>query len=116
MPEETQQESFEQFRKSFSYGSRNDLTFKFLANLSDEDAARFVQDLFSKLGDSFDDGQFRRIYEHVCQGQVQGYSAKTEWNYTEGPFQPLQKPLSRSRIVLPTSSGHFVEGDDPEPL
>ena len=28
--------TFEDFKRSFSYGSRNDLNFKFLAGLSDE--------------------------------------------------------------------------------
>lgn len=116
MAEEVLLESFEQFKKSFSYGSRNDLSFKFLANLSDEEGARFIQELFRKLGDSYDDGNFGRIREHIVQGQVQGYSSKVEWTYPEGPFQPLRKPLSQARLVLLTSSGHFVEGDDPEPL
>jgi D-proline reductase (dithiol) PrdB len=116
MPEAIPQETFEQFKKTFSYGSRNDLSFKFLANLSDEEATRFIQDLFRKLGESYDDGNFGRIWEHIVQGQAQGYSSKVEWTYNEGPFQPLRKPLSQSRLVLLTSSGHFVEGNDPEPL
>ena len=109
-------ETFEQFRKSFSYGSRNDLNFKFLANLPDEDAARFIQELFRKLRDSYDDGQVERIWDHIIQGQTSAYASKVEWAYAEGPFQAMGKPLSRSRLVLITSSGHFVEGDDPTPL
>lgn len=35
-------ESFLQFKNSFSYGSRSDLSFKFLKNLSEADAARFI--------------------------------------------------------------------------
>jgi hypothetical protein len=116
MPEEVSQETFEQFKKSFSYGSRTDLTFKFLANLSNEDAAAFIQDLFCKLGDSYDTGQVSRIWEHIVQGQTRGYATKAEWTYAEGPFQPLKKPLSRSRLALITSSGHFLQGNDPEPL
>ena len=42
-------ESFEDFKKSFSYGSRTDLNFKFLAKLSDDQAAKFFQDLLWKL-------------------------------------------------------------------
>ena len=116
MPEDLKPESFEQFRKSFSYGSRNDLTFKFLANLSNEEAAEFIQGLFLKLGNSYDGGNVERIWEHIIQGQAQGYSSRVEWTYPEGPFQPLGKPLARCRLALLTSSGHFVEGDDPEPL
>lgn len=38
-------ETFEELKKSFSYGSRNDLNFKFPAGLGDEQAARFLQQL-----------------------------------------------------------------------
>ncbi len=116
MSEDVPKETFEQFRKSFSYGSRNDLNFKFLANLADEDAARFLQELFRKLRESYDDGQMARIWDHIVQGQASAYASKVEWVYAEGPFQKMGKPLSRSRLVLLTSSGHFVEGDDPMPL
>jgi len=116
MPDESQGESFEAFKRSFAYGSRTDLNFKFLSNLSDEDAAQFFQDLLWKLGDSFDDGELDRLVEHVYEWQVRAYSGESEWAYAEGPFAPLQKPLSESRLALLTSSGHFVEGDDPEPF
>lgn len=35
-------ESFEEFKDSFSYGSRNDLTFKFLKRLPPDDAAELA--------------------------------------------------------------------------
>ncbi len=109
-------ESFQDFKNSFSYGSRTDLSFKFVANLSNEDAARFFQDLLWKLGESFDDGNFDRVVEHAYEWQVRGYSAEGKWAYAEGPFAPLGKPLSESRLALLTGSGHFLEGHDPEPL
>ncbi len=37
-------DDFQEFKKSFFYGSRTDF-FKFLASLADEDAAQFFQDL-----------------------------------------------------------------------
>jgi len=40
----------------------------------------------------------------------------SRWTYDSGPFASLRKPLSESRLLLLTSSGHFVEGDDPEPF
>lgn len=109
-------ESFESFKNSFSYGSRTDLNFKFLKALSDEDAAQFLQDLLWKLGDSFDDNGFERIVEHVYDYQIQAYSGEGDWRYDEGPFTGLKKPLAESRLALITSTGHFVEGDDPEPF
>ena len=110
-------ESFEDFKNSFSYGSRTDLNFKFLAKLSNDQAADFIQDLFWKLGDSFDDGQYSRIAEHVFKWQSEAYTkAKKNFTYAEGPFAALAKPVSQSRLALITSSGHFVAGDDPEPF
>jgi D-proline reductase (dithiol) PrdB len=117
MPDNTKQETFKEFKNSFAYGSRNDLGFKFLASLSDQDAGKFLQDLLWKLGDAFDDGQFDRIVEHVYEWQLQAYAGESnKWAYDKGPFTPLQKPLSESRLALMSSSGHFVEGDDPEPF
>ena len=110
-------ESFEDFKKSFSYGSRTDLNFKFLAKLSDDQAAKFFQDLLWKIGDAFDDGNFTDIAEHVCEWQKRAYfSADKKFTYDDGPFTPFQKRVSDSRLVLITSTGHFVEGKDPEPL
>jgi len=112
-----EKESFEAFKKSFFYGSRTDMNFKFLANLSDEEAGEFFQDLLWKLGDAADDGNFERITDHVHDWQIRGYADEKEhFAYTEGPFTPLKKPVSESRLALLASSGHFVEGDDPEPF
>ena len=112
----SQCESFDAFRKSFAYGSRTDLNFKFLSGLSEDDAAQFFQGLLWKLGGSFDNGEFNRVLEHVQEWQVRAYSKGGRWTYDDGPFVPLRKPLSESRLALLTSSGHFVAGDDPEPF
>ena len=109
--------SFENFKNSFSYGSRTDLNFKFLAKLSDDMAAEFFQELLWRLGDSFDDGKFARVVEHVFEWQKKSYSlAKKSFTYKDGPFATLSKPVSQSRLALITSSGHFVAGHDPEPF
>lgn len=109
-------ESFEEFKNSFSYGSRSDLNFKYLKALSSQDAGRFFQDLLYKLGDAFDDGHFERIVNHVYEWQVSAYLAGGKWAYDTGPFTRPQKPISKSRLVLITSSEHFVDGDDPAPF
>ena len=49
-------ESFEEFKNSFSYGSRSDLSFKFLASLSDDVAAEFLQQLLLQVGEAYDTG------------------------------------------------------------
>ncbi len=115
-PSEKQGETFREFVNSFAYGSRTDLNFKFLKELAEEDAARFLQELLWKLGDTLDDGQADRLIEHVYAWQVRGYTAKTTWAYDRAPFTPLRKPVAHSRLVLVSSSGFYVEGHDPEPL
>lgn len=113
MPHE---ESFAEFKNSFAYGSRSDLNFKFLKNLSDADAARFFQDLLYRLSDTFDDGDLGRLLDHVFAWQARAYAGPSRWTYADGPFTSLRKPLAACRVTLFTSSGHFVEGDDPEPF
>ncbi len=108
--------SFEAFKKSFFYGSRSDMNFKFLAHLNDASVAEFIQGLFWMLGDAFNDGDFRRVVDHVFKWQQKGYENEARYTYETGPFFKPKKGVSRSKIVLITSSGHFVKGDDPEPL
>ena len=113
-------ESFEDFKNSFSYGSRNDLTFKFLKKLPAEDAAEFFRLLLDEIGHTFDDGDLERIHRLVYHWQVRGYAPDPEvtpaFVYDDGPFTRLPKPLAECRVGLLTSSGQFVEGDDPEPF
>lgn len=117
MHDEPAEGSFEAFKNSFSYGSRTDLNFKFLKALPDDEAATFLQELLWKLGDALADGAFDRVVEHVYRGQVRAYSdGEVKWTYEDGPFTPLTEPLSASRLVLISSSGHFVAGNDPHPL
>jgi hypothetical protein len=116
MPDDPLNESFQEFKDSFSYGSRSDLNFKFLKGLSHEEGALFFQELLWKLGDTLDDGNTDRLVAHIREGQISAYSGESNWSYEEGPFTPLDKPLSASRLALITSSGHFVAGTDPEPF
>ena len=115
-PSEAQGETFRDFVSSFWYGSRSDLNFKFLKDLSDQEAARFFQELLRKLGDTLDDGNVDRLVEHVYEWQACGYAGKTTWTYDHAPFTRLQKPVTQSRLALIASSGHFVDGHDPEPF
>ncbi|MDH3540291.1 MAG: glycine/betaine/sarcosine/D-proline family reductase selenoprotein B [Acidimicrobiia bacterium] len=113
-------ETFEQFRRSFSYGSRSDLNFKFLKGLSDDDAAEFFRQLLEELGDAFDHGDLDVLVQLAIDWQIRGYAppegVPRPWAYDDGPFVDPAKPLSESRVALFSSSGHFVAGDDPEPF
>jgi len=111
------EESFSDFKNSFSYGSRSDLNFKFLKGLSDEEAGQFFQALLWKLGDAFASNDYTQVIEHVKNGQLQVYNqGGGRYTYDDAPFAPLEKPVSESRLMLMTSTGHFVDGDDPKPL
>ena len=116
MTTEPAQESFDEFRKSFSYGSRTDLNFKFLSGLTTAEAATFFQELLWKLGDAGNDGNFDPVADHIYEWQLHAYAGTTEWTYATGPFTPLRKPVSRSCLALIASSGHFIAGDDPKPF
>lgn len=114
-------ESFEAFKNSFSYGSRTDLTFKFLKHLSGEDAAQLLQELLRRLSETCDDGRYEQLVDHVCEWQRRAYAESADsggspWTYAEGPFTPLRTPVAASWLVLLASSGHFVDGDDPQPF
>lgn len=109
-------ETFEEFKNSFSYGRRPDMNFKFLKSLSDEEAGDFFQGLLWKLGDASNHGDFEPVLTHIYEWQIKAYEGTTKWQYSSLPFTPLKKPLAESKIGLMTTSGHFVEGDDPEPF
>ncbi len=112
--------SFEEFKSSFSYGSRSDLSFKFLKHLSDSDAAEFFRQILNEVGDAYDTGDLDRLINVAYEAQVIGYAPDPDepyhYTYDDRPFSPLRKPLAESRLGLLTSSGHFVAGDDPEPF
>ena len=113
-------ETFEDFRRSFSYGSRSNLDFKFLKSLSDDEAAEFFRQLLDELGDAYDHGDVDRLIQLAIDWQIRGYAPREgvdrRWVYEDGPFAEPVKPLAESRVALFTSSGHFVTGDDPRPL
>ncbi|MFU8772350.1 MAG: glycine/sarcosine/betaine reductase selenoprotein B family protein [Anaerolineales bacterium] len=114
--DQTHKETFETFKNSFYYGTRTDLNFKFLKDLSDEEAANFIQEMLWKVVDSMNDGNYDRIAEHISHGQQKVYSQPGKFVYSDCPFTPVTKPLSELRLGLITSSGHFVEDNDPMPF
>jgi len=109
-------ETFEAFLKSFFYGKRSDLSFKFMSDLSSDEASKFIQGLFRDIVDSIDDKDFSRLKQRMLQGQIQGYKEQKNFEYGNGPFHALKNPLSSLTLSLLTSSGHFLKEDDPKPL
>jgi len=109
-------ESFEEFRKSFFYGSRSDMSFKFLDHLSDSQAAEFLRELFRDVITCIDTDDTERLKQTVLAGQTAAHSDPETFAYDEGSFTPFSKDPSLAKFTLLTSSGHFTVDDDPEPF
>ncbi len=114
-------ESLETFRTSFSYGTRNDLNFKFFKGLSDDEVASFLQTLLDELGSAYDTGNIQPLIDAAYAAQVAGYSPTPDapppkHEYSNGPFTPFDIPLTEARVGLLTTSGHFLKSDDPQPF
>ncbi|MGO1469366.1 MULTISPECIES: hypothetical protein [Bacillota] len=45
-------ETFNDFKNSFSYGKRNNLNFKFMSKMTDDEAANFIEELLTLSGGS----------------------------------------------------------------
>ena len=109
-------ESFDEFRNSFSYGSRTDLFHKWFKTGSEQLADEYLQELLRLTGQLIDDGDTGPIVEAIVRAQSKAYAGAGHFVYDTGPFATLEQPLSESRIALLTTTGHFVEGDDPNPF
>ncbi len=114
-------ESFREFKASFYYGSRTDLLFKWLERLPDDQGAEFFSEALRLLSGTIDSGEVDRLLEFIYAWNVKAYRPDLDhhefrWFYDESPFTPMEKPLAESRLALFTSSGHFVNGNDPEPF
>lgn len=113
-------ETFDEFRNSFSYGSRNDLSFKFMSRLDGRGAAEFLRLVLHEIGESFDSGSMDALVDLVYEWQVKAYTpppgSERPHVYADRPFAPLPKPLSECTVGVVSSSGHYVADDDPEPF
>ena len=121
MSEQQPGESLESFRKSFSYGSRGDLNFKFFKSMSDEEVAAFLQTLLHHLGDAYDTGDIQPLIAAAYEAQVAGYVPSPESSSPrpaepEGSFTPFIGSVTDATVGMLTTSGHFVSGDDPMPF
>ncbi len=113
-------ETFDEFRRSFSYGSRGNLNFKFMKSMSEADAAAFLATVLQQLGDAYDTGDVSPMIETAIEAQIAGYAPKPAdmppmFEFDSGPFAPAKTQVSEATIGLLTTSGHFLEDDDPEP-
>lgn len=115
-------ETIEELRRSFFYGSRSNLNFKFLKDLSDDEFGRFLDDLLWAVAETTNSGDPSGVIETALSWQITAYRNQVgepddfPHRYMDTPINPLPKPLNQCRLTLVTSSGHFVDGDDPEPF
>ena len=112
-------ETFADFAASFSYGSRSDLTFKFLAGLPEQKAAEGIRRVLEEAGALLDHGDPAPLAALIAELQGVAYGRRgvaTRYHYPDAPFTRPARPLAESRVALLSSSGHFAAGDDPEPF
>ena len=113
-------ETFDDFKASFSYGSRNDLSFKFLTRLDAADAAEFFRLLLLEVGELMDGADSDRLLDLVYEWQVAAYQPPVHedrpFTYEDRPFTQLPGELRELTVGLVTSSGHYVAGEDPRPF
>ncbi len=115
-------ETTHQLRQSFFYGSRSDLNFKFLKDLDDREFGTFLSELLGAVSELSDSGDPDPVIDVAYRWQIEAYRGHLgdpddfPHRYADTPFARLDKPLADSRVGLITSSGHFVDGDDPRPF
>ena len=113
-------ETLEDFKNSFSYGSRNDLSFKFLKRLPPADAAEFFRLILLEIGELFDGGTPQALIDLAYEWQVRAYQPRPDekrpFTYEDRPFTPLARSLEDATVGLVTSSGHFDAANDPKPF
>lgn len=115
-------EDLEALRLSFWYGSRSNLDFKYFKDLSDSEFSDFVGDLLTALSSTMNDGDASRLIDVTYTWQRKAYAGHLgdpsafPHAHSDTPIAEMVTPLNQARIALVTSSGHFVEGDDPEPF
>ncbi len=106
--------SFEEFRKSFYYGDHADMQFKYLARMSDEDAADTVAAVLAAVGETLDTRDVDALREVVYRAQVIGnLPAEPGDAATDIPFAPLPRPLADLQLALISAGGVYRADDDP---
>jgi hypothetical protein len=116
---ESAEETLQQFKDSFSYGSRTDLTFKFLDRLDPAEAGELLRRILEETGALLDHADPNRLVDLVIGTQAEAYGRRApadRYHYDDAPFAVPTKPVAEARVALLTSSGHFAAGDDPCPF
>lgn len=105
--------TFESFRKSFYYGTHSDMQAKFLASMTDGQAADALAGVLAALGEAFDTGDLEPVRAVVYQAQVDAYAADDAPTVPDAPFTAFTGDLADRRLALISAGGVFRVGDDP---
>lgn len=107
--------TFESFRRSFYYGSRADMQWKYLASVTDEEAADTIARLLRAVGEAFDTGDWDAVRRVAFEAQVAGYEpdGPVEPEFEDAPFHPLPSPLEEMPLALISAGGVFLANEDP---
>jgi hypothetical protein len=106
--------SFEGFRRSFYYGDRADMQFKYLARMTDEAAADAIAAVLAAVGETLDTGDLDHLREVVHRTEVTGYRpSEPVVPASDIPFAPLPGPLAGLRLALVSAGGVYRVDDDP---
>ena len=105
--------TFESFRKSFYYGEHADMQAKFLASMTDEQAADSLAEVLARLGEAFDTGDLAPVRDAVYTAQNAAYRGDDTPVESDAPFAPLDGDLGGRRLALISAGGVFRVGDDP---
>ena len=105
--------SFESFRRSFYYGEHADMQAKFLARMSDQQAADVVAELLARLGDAFDTGDVEPVRQAWYAAQVAAYREDDAPAVSDAPFAAMTGDLQDHPLALISAGGVFHVDDDP---
>lgn len=108
--------TFEVFRESFYYGTRSDMQFKYLASMSDAEAADTVADILRAVGEAFDTDDWAQVRRIAFDAQVAAYrpAEPVTPEVDTQPFCPLPAPLPELPLALISAGGVFQRDQDPE--
>jgi hypothetical protein len=106
--------TFEDFRRSFYYGDRADMQFKYLARMTDEEAADAIAAVLAAVGETLDTGDLDGLREVAYRTQVRGYlPTDPVVPATDVPFTPLPASLADLTLALVSAGGIYRVDDDP---
>ena len=105
--------SMRAFRESFYYGEHADMQYKFLAKMSDTDAADLLAGILHDVGGALDTGDLTTLHDRIQQAQAATYADDPTPQVDDAPFTPMTRQLGDTRLMLLSAGGVFRRDDDP---